>query len=176
MNSWENELFEAELRKLTPAKPPADFMAKLASSLDSQQRVCEAPTTRSRRRKAPLIFSMPSWWRALRWLAPAAAVGAAAVVLVCWQWSGPPGEQHAKPSVNPPATAAKSALKADDVEIDQRLVSAFDAVAQLPSGQSVRFRCREWADALVLRDSASGIVIEQRTPRLEVVPVSLETY
>jgi len=27
-----------------------------------------------------------------------------------------------------------------------------------------------------LRDSASGIEVEQRTPRLEVVPVSFETY
>ena len=119
---------------------------------------------------------LPSWWRMLRWLAPAAAVGAAAVVLVYWRAAGPPGEQHVKPVVAPLAAAAQPALKADDVEIDQRLVSAFDAVAQLPSGQSVRLRCREWSDALVLRDSASGIEIEQRTPRLEVVPVSFETY
>jgi len=67
-------------------------------------------------------------------------------------------------------------IKADDVEIDQRLVSSFDAVAQLPSGLPVRFRCREWADEVVLRDTARGIVIEQRAPRLEVVPVSFEMY
>jgi hypothetical protein len=56
------------------------------------------------------------------------------------------------------------------------LVAAFDAVARLPDGQPVRFRCREWSDGVVLRDSARGIVIEQRMPRLEVVPVSFETY
>ena len=74
------------------------------------------------------------------------------------------------------SAVAEPALKADKVELDQQLVASFDAVARLPSGQPVRFRCREWADAVVLSDSASGIVVEQRTPRLEVVPVSFETY
>jgi len=220
MNDWDHDSFEAELRKLTPARPPADFMAKLAECSTSQQQVFQALTARSRRRAGllpnwlgqvgralrarrdpaeslatqslsrnpaartecwPYLRPQPrvgltSWWRMLRWLGPAAAIGAAVVALVCWRWSGPPAERHAKPTIAPLAAAAKPALKADDVEIDQRLVSAFDAVARLPSGQSVRFRCREWSDALVLRDSASGIEIEQRTPRLEVVPVSFETY
>ena len=56
------------------------------------------------------------------------------------------------------------------------MVALFDAVAQLPNGQPVRFRCREWADEVVLRDPARGIVIERRTPRLEVVPIRFETY
>jgi hypothetical protein len=74
------------------------------------------------------------------------------------------------------SVAAQPTIKADAVEIDQQLVAAFDAVARLPDGQPIRFRCREWSDEVVLRDSARGIVIEQRMPRLEVVPVSFETY
>ena len=65
-------------------------------------------------------------------------------------------------------------LKADDVEIDQPVGWPLSTLSrELPNGQPVRFRCREWSDEVVLRDSASGIVIEQRTPRLEVVPVTL---
>jgi hypothetical protein len=94
------------------------------------------------------------------------------VVLVVWWPSGHEDRQNS----NQQMAAAQPALKADNVEFDQQLVASFDAVARLPSGQPVRFRCREWADAVVLRDSASGIEVEQRTPRLEVVPVSFETY
>jgi hypothetical protein len=67
-------------------------------------------------------------------------------------------------------------VKADKVEFGQDLVATFDAVARLPSGQPVRFRCRQWSDQMVMRDSSKGLVIEERTPRLEVVPVRFETY
>jgi hypothetical protein len=97
---------------------------------------------------------------------------AAVVALVVW-W---PISQENRQGIFQPSAVAEPALKADNVELDQQLVASFDAVARLPSGQPVRFRCREWADAVVMRDSASGIVVEQRTPRLEVVPVSFETY
>jgi hypothetical protein len=93
------------------------------------------------------------------------------VLLVRW-----PSGHESRQDSHPGSAEPRPALKADDVEFDQQLVAAFDAVARLPGGQPVRFRCREWADAVVLRDSARGIVIEQRTPRLEVVPVSFETY
>ena len=71
---------------------------------------------------------------------------------------------------------AQTTLKADTVEIAREWVGSFDAVARMPGGEPVRFRCREWTDAVVWRDSAHGIVVEQRTPRLEVVPVSFDTY
>lgn len=159
MNDRDHELFEAELRKLSPAKPPAELMAKLAAAAPA--RVHQPSTTNYQ----------PSWWLLLRWLAPAAAV-AAVVALLVWAPS-----RHGNRQESPqPSAAAQPALKADNVEFDQQLVASFDAVARLPSGQPVRFRCREWADAVVLRDSASGIEVEQRTPRLEVVPVSFETY
>jgi hypothetical protein len=92
--------------------------------------------------------------------------------LLVWWPSTPENRQQD----SPPGAAAEAALKADEVEIDQQLIVAFDAVARLPGGQPIRFRCREWADEVVLTDSAHGVVIEQRTPRLEVVPVSFETY
>jgi hypothetical protein len=62
------------------------------------------------------------------------------------------------------------------VQIDQALVWSFDAVARLPSGEPIRFRCREWMDQVVLSDRDRGVVFEQRAPRVEVVPVRFETY
>lgn len=108
----------------------------------------------------------------LRWLAPAAAVCALAATFLVWRPFGPATSHDAKL----PSAPEKPALTADDVEVDQQLVGSFDAVAHLPGGLPIRFRCREWADALVLRDKARGIVVEQRAPRIEVVPVSFETY
>jgi hypothetical protein len=71
---------------------------------------------------------------------------------------------------------ASTPVKADDVRIDQQLVSTFDAVALLPTGEPVRFRCREWMDEVVLRDSRRGVEVARRVPRVEVVPVRFETY
>ena len=65
MNDRDYELFEAELRKLAPAKPPAELMAKLAAAAPA--RVHQPSTTNYQ----------PSWWPLFRWLAPAAAVAAA---------------------------------------------------------------------------------------------------
>ena len=67
-------------------------------------------------------------------------------------------------------------LKADDVKIDQRLVSSFDAVARLPGGEPVRFRLENWMDQVVLSDKSRGLVVEDRKPRLEVVAMGYETY
>ena len=72
--------------------------------------------------------------------------------------------------------AARPALAADNVEIDRTLVAAYDAVARLPGGEPVRFRLNEWADDVILRDSARSVVVEQRTPRVEVVPVGFDVY
>ena len=163
MNDSEQGLFEAELRRLAPARPPAGLMAKLVEAR-VQPSVADLP-----RRPA---LEAQRFWRLLRWLAPATALGAAAVALLVWA----PFRSESQRRAGPPAVPGKSALKADDVEIDQQLVASFDAIARLPSGLPVRFRCREWADEVVLRDTARGIVIEQRAPRLEVVPVSFETY
>jgi hypothetical protein len=62
------------------------------------------------------------------------------------------------------------------VQVNQELVSSFDVVAKLPTGEPVRFRCRRWKDQLVVTDKNSGIAIEESNPRVEVVPVRFETY
>jgi hypothetical protein len=101
----------------------------------------------------------------LRWLAPAVAV--VVVGAIIWRANLPAGRG--------PETIS-TPIKADDVRIDQQLVSTFDAVAPLPSGEPVRFRCREWMDEVVLRDSRRGVEVTRRVPRVEVVPVRFETY
>jgi hypothetical protein len=163
MNEHDDDLFAKDLHRLIPAKPPQDFLDRLAlipqaaqSSQDTRQ---AAP--KSSRRWNPFLF----------WLTPA-AVAATVVVLLVTRSSGP---------LPPPAGRmdvpdAKPMLKADDVEIDRQLVASFDTVAQMPDGEPVRFRLREWSDGLILRDSVRGVVIEQRTPRLEIVPVNFEVY
>ena len=82
-----------------------------------------------------------------------------------------------KPAATQPlASSARPLLKADKVEIDRQLVAGFDAIARLPSGEPIRFRCQQWMDKVRLRDSGAGLVIERTTPRLEIVPVRFETY
>jgi hypothetical protein len=73
-------------------------------------------------------------------------------------------------------TGSKAVAAAGNIEFDRRFVASFDAVGQLPDGQPVRFHVREWSDGVVVTDPASGLVIERNTPRLEVVPVSFDTY
>lgn len=161
-----NELdsIEAELRKLKPATPPEELIARLAAA----KTVSGASDHHARIERAThRNFN----WLWLRWLAPVTAA-AAAVALLIWTAL----VTQPKPQVQTALASAKPALKANEVEIDQQLVADFDTVARLPSGEPVRFRCREWNDGVVLRDVSQGIVIEQSTPRLEMVPVSFETY
>ena len=76
-----------------------------------------------------------------------------------------------------PATAASAAtFKADQVEIDRQLLGSFDAVANMPEGEPVRFRFQQWMDAVTLRDSVRGVEVVQRIPRIEVVPVGFASY
>jgi hypothetical protein len=83
--------------------------------------------------------------------------------------------RQAKVSSASLSSRGKSA-EADEIEIGRTLVATFDAVAELPSGEPVRFRCQQWADTTMFRDRARGIAVEQSTPRLEIVPISLDTY
>ena len=164
MNEGDHELFEAELRKLTPARPPAEFMARL-SEVPNRLR----PSTFPQR---SALNPQPLWCLLLRWLAPATVAAALVAVLAGW-W---PHARQQPPRAQAVTAPPKAAPGAEEVEIDRQLVALFDAVAKLPNGEPVRFRCREWTDEVVLRDRAHGLVIERRTPRLEVVPVSLETF
>ncbi|MGO8928838.1 MAG: hypothetical protein ACLQU3_18375 [Limisphaerales bacterium] len=178
MNDNELEHLEAQLRSVSPARPPADFLQRLKSNVAAQvaerraQTTLAAPPAQPGRTAAPetvraseaAVWS--NWPRlVLRWLVPAAAVMVVGAII--WRANLPAGRG--------PETAS-APVKADDVQIDQQLVSTFDAVAQLPSGEPVRFRCREWIDEVVLRDSRRGVEVARRVPRVEVVPVPFETY
>jgi hypothetical protein len=163
MNDGNHELFETELLRLRPAMPPEEFMVRLAQA---------RPLLRAERNLGHRLVQVSVWRLLIRWLAPIAAATMVAVALLVWWLTSSPN----KPPQRFAAVPASPALKADDVEIDWQLVAAFDAVARMPDGEPVRFRCFEWADEVVLRDSARDVVVEQRRPRLEVVPVSFETY
>lgn len=164
MNDRERELFELELRRLKPAEPPEELMARLAAALPM-------PRVQSGVRSWPA--RQPDVWRVLlRWLAPAMAAAAVVAAVLIRREPRPEDGPPRQPVIAP----AKPALKADDVEIDRRLVAVFDTVVRMPGGEPVRFHCHEWMDNVALRDLAKGVEVEQRTPRLDVVPVGFETY
>jgi hypothetical protein len=178
MKENETERFEVQLRNVRPARPPADFIQRLKSEvpdLVTERRVqiaSAAPMAQAERPAVPETLGAaegtfwPAWLSlVLRWLIPAAAMLVFGAIL--WRANLPAGRRP---------VIASAPVKADDVRIDQQLVSTFDAVALLPTGEPVRFRCREWMDEVVLRDSRRGVEVARRVPRVEVVPVRFETY
>jgi len=165
MNEFEPELLETELQRLKPAEPPADLMARLANALPGPGH--SRHTTRHR------IASRLGTLRTLiRWLAPLTAAAVLVALFVTRHSASSPGKFQGRIAPR----LASSSVKADDVEIVQELVATFDAVAHLPSGEPVRFRCSQWLDDVVLHDSSRGILIQHQVPRLEVKPVEFETY
>lgn len=155
MNDREVQQMEAELRKASPAPCPPELLERLYGAV--------SPAPGKRPAFSPRLRpAIPTWLVWLRWLAPATAI--VLVVLLGGQFL---------PMV---LSAAATGFNADDVHLSEQLVSDFDAVGELPSGEPVRFRCREWKDSAVFHDSKRGLVVEQNTPRLEVVPVAFETY
>lgn len=164
MNPFNPEQFEAELRRLRPALPPRSVLARTAAELAALPAGVAGGTQPAG----------PSWIRSmlLRWLVPAGVVTALCAGLYLKnQGTTPPMPGQARL-----AAARPPVLKADKIEIDRQLVADFDAVAKLPSGEPVRFRCEQWMDKVQWRDSRKGLVVEQTTPRLEIVPVRFETY
>ncbi len=164
MTDYDPEMLEAELKRLKPAKPPQNFMVGLNA-------VIRPTPSKVKRRLAP-IPSTPIGWQLLRWLSPATA-GAALIGAALLWWPSKPDLETARSGVVPPA---KTSLEPNAVQIDREWVGAYDAVAELPGGEPVRFRCQEWMDAVVLRDAASGVRVEQRTPRFEIVAARLDTF
>lgn len=161
MSDHEQERYEAELRRLQPARVPEHFMARLQAArpvAEPARRTLLQPTA-----------GTPVWRVVLRWLAPALAVAVAGLLVGRTRFN-PPSSVERKP------LAAAYELKADDVQVDQELVSSFEVVAKLPGGQPVRFRCQKWRDQMVVTDKNHGVEIEQNSPRVEVVPVRFETY
>jgi anti-sigma-K factor RskA len=159
MNDHELESFEAELRALKPAPPPPELLARLETASPIKELTPPRPALRAR-------WQAPNFWR---WFAPATAVVALALAFGIGRWQHGPAPKQA---ATPPQVPASP----DVVEIDRQLVASYDAIAEVSGGIPVRFHCQEWEDKVFFRDPLRGIAIERRTPRLEVVPVSLETY
>jgi hypothetical protein len=171
MTEHEQENFELQLRQTKPARPPEDFAARLLAA---------EPGPKTGIESAPCVPPIPDFLRtlrqSLRWLIPATAVVLA--VTVVWHGSRPFASRTAISAAGPQTSpgATPPVLKADDVKIAQRLMSSFDAVARLPGGEPVRFRCENWMDQVVLSDKSRGLVVENRKPRIEVVAMGYETY
>jgi hypothetical protein len=164
MSEFDPVAFESELKRLKPAAPPRELLARMDEARPT-------PAVEfAGRQGTPTYVRM--WLRRLCWVTPAAAaVGVAAAFLARQVALVPPRAAQAQPEV-----VSRPPIQPREIEIDQRLLSAFDAVAQLPGGEPVRFHCREWMDEIVLRDAARKVIIERQAPRLEVVPVRFETY
>jgi len=168
MIEFDPEQFEAELRTLKPAKPSSNSLRQLQSRLtDGGNASVDAERS---------IHKNFAWLSLLRWLAPAAAAAGIAALLFPHFHHVPTKLADASPEPVSSSAAPQAVLKADQVEIDRRLVADFDAVTELPGGQPVRFRCEQWLDKVRLRDRAAGLVIERTTPRVEIVPVRFDTY
>ena len=164
MTEFDPKSFEAELRKFKPATLPQELQLNL-QRLRSNPPVAAHPQSGSG-------LGTRGWLARFWWLiAPAAALAVAIAVL--YPHHSKPIQKASNASL---AKADPAQPKADQIEIDQQLLSVFDAIARLPTGEPVRFHCREWMDEIVLRDSARGLVFERQMPRLEVVPVRFETY
>jgi len=156
----EQERFESDLRRIAPAPAPADLMERLRAVRNFSQ-----PASRPEPRRSS---GMIDFFLGLRWVMAATSVVVAAILFVRMETR--PAAEARKSS---PATVP---IKANAVQVDHALVSSFDAVAQLPDGEPVRFLCRKWIDDVVMRDPSHGVVIEHSSPRLEVIPVRFETY
>jgi hypothetical protein len=161
MTDQEQNRFEAELRRTRPAKLPEDFWSRLL--------VAARPTKTSPVALGPAPVAL-GLQRVLRFLIPATA--AAALILLAWRLP----LQPKKPNLSPNAPSPSTSLRADEVQIDQDLVSSFDALAKLPDGEPVRFQCRQWIDRVTFSDKEHGLVLQESTPRVEVVAVGFETY
>ena len=164
MSPMEPDDLKVELQRLKPAKPSNDFLERLNAVLPDKP----APRPVYDGRKS--VFER--WGVLLRWLAPVTISVSILLALLFWK----PGSSVTNTSRPGFAQSRNTTLTADKIEVDRQLVAAFDAVAQLPDGKPVRLRCREWVDQVVLQDSAKGVVVEQKVPHMEVVPVGFETY
>jgi hypothetical protein len=150
---------ETELRRLPPSAVPPDLMARLRAA-----RVEPEPARSAAAERAVRWWDWVIGWRGLAWATPVAAVW---LLWLAWRPAAVPGRV---------ILAEAHGIKADAVQVDHSLIASFDTVAQMPDGEPVRFRCREWQDDVVVHDGANGVLITQSTPRVEVVPVRFETY
>jgi hypothetical protein len=162
----ETNQFEEQLRRSRPAKPPEEMWSRLLAAKQPKKARSAVPL--------PALAAL-GWRRVLQLFVPAAGLALLTVLL----WPGLLRHGSVKSPASGPQSQASSgtpALKADDVVIAEDLVSSFDTLAKLPSGEPVRFRCRQWLDQVTLRDKSRGVVLQEQTPRIEVIAVGFETY
>jgi hypothetical protein len=157
--------FEAALRKTRLVKLPEELRSRLLAA---------APPKKARSAPPWPALAVLGWLRVLRLAIPAAAAVLLAAAIV-WR-SASPSKPGGTNSPSKSGITAVAPLKADEVNIDQELVSSFDTVTRLPGGEPVRFRCNQWLDQITLSNKAQGLVLQERTPRLEILTVGFETY
>jgi hypothetical protein len=163
MSDFDPERFEKELITLRPAKAPEGLIRRMAEA---------APSSRQQRLSPGILQRLGGWPPWLRWGSAAAVAVAILVAMVSQKLVRTPQNDRIRAALSP----IEPSLKADKIEISQELLTSFEAVTQLPDGEPVRLRCRQWLDGVTLRDTARGVVIERQAPRLEVVPVRFEIY
>lgn len=163
MTDHEQTRFEAQLRQLKPGKLPEELVERIQTAVS----VVPAPRAASARQ-------FPGVLQFLRWLIPTAA--AAGIALVVWHYERDTAQSGFSKGDAQEGSVAAVPLQPDNVQIGKELVSSFDAVATLPSGEPVRFRCQQWINTVVVDDERRGLVMQSRMPRVVVVPVGFETY
>ena len=163
MSDHELNSFETELRRLRPASAPDAFVTRL-QEVSGGDTACDKTATPVR---TP-VSVVPIWRNWLKWLAPVAG----AALLLVWVLVQRPDQEPAPVELaenSPPPII-------EEVELDKQLVAAFEGVAETPGGMPLRFRCYGWQEALTLRNASGDIEVEQRAPRLEIVPVGFDVY
>ena len=161
----EQKEFEATLRKTRLVKLPEELRSRLLAA---------APPKKARSAPPWPALAVLGWLRVLRLALPAAAVVLIAAVIV-WR-NASPSKSNEAGSKSKSGMLVAGPLKADDVKIEHDLVSSFDTLARLPGGEPVRFRCNQWLDEITFSNKAEGLVLQESTPRLEIVTVGFETY
>ena len=164
MNDDDSSSFEQELRQINPATPPPALMQRLAIE---PRRAADDCGRAEPAQDAVGVRSGRGWW--IRWLAPVAATAVVAAAF----WLQRAGKGSTK--IESAAIAADRWMP-EEIEVDRRLIAAFEGVARLPDGMPFRFRCYSWDEELVARDASGSVEVRQRAPRMEVVPVSLAVY
>lgn len=168
MTEHEQNQFEAGLRRIKPRELPEEFHARLRG-LDLSVSAL-ATEVRSTAPPSPPVTEL-----LLRWLLPAAAV--ILVTVAIWHGNRTLGPETVFGDDLQGVTVSETLpLRPDNIEIGKELVASFDAVATLPGGEPVRFRCQTWVDQVVVNDKSRGLFVENRTPRVVVVPVGFESY
>lgn len=172
MSDPETQTLERELGRLKPAAAPEALVARLESLRPN-------PVKTGVDRSSPV----PVWPTFLRWFIPAAALPILLAVGIWW-FHAEPGQSPVAPTGTgilasasaPEPPEHTSTDSAEQVHIDHRLLAAFETVAEVPGRGPVRFRFSEWEDRVVVRAPDSGLSVERRTPRFEIIPIRYESY